>query len=535
MARNTHDITRREALGRGLAGAAGLTGASLFGGSAGSAARPPRKPNVIIFHTDDQDFNTVGCYGADVYTPHSDSLAAGGVMFRRGYVTTGVCMASRYALVTGHYPNRCYAPSFMKQFPMNVPGEPSFNTPLADGQPTIATIMKQAGYATGFVGKWNLGGDVGETSVMRDLPYAREWAQAWKPLEEDIDPSDPAISDALEKHQEKMKERIRTFGFDYSACITTNPEGYRSRRLNYHNPEWITDGALAFIDENRDAPFFLYLNHTLHHIPHPQESLFNADPRMTQGGYLDRAPDCMPPREEIVEMAKKAGCAEETAYCTWLDMALGAVLNRLGEHGISDDTIVMFISDNNVPAKGTVYEGGVNVPCMIRYPRMVPGGRVTDALVQNIDLAPTAFDLAGATPPSSMTIDGTSLMPVLTGEREKVHDDLYFEIGWSRAVCTDRWKYLAVRLTERGEKHRMSKGGAFPWVYHCSSLEPHQHHVLLWHPAFYYPDQLYDLNVDGDEIVNLYARPQHRRVLDDMKERLSAYTRSIGRPFGEFM
>ncbi|MCD6308486.1 MAG: sulfatase-like hydrolase/transferase, partial [Candidatus Latescibacteria bacterium] len=205
MARNTNHITRREALRRGLAGAAGLTGASIFGGSAGSALRPPRKPNVIIFHTDDQDFNTLGCYGADVFTPHSDGLAAGGVMFRRGYVTTGVCMASRYALVTGHYPNRCTAPRFMKEFPMNVPGEPSFNTPLTEGLPTIATVMKQAGYATGFVGKWNLGGDVGETSVMKDLPYAREWAQSWKPLKNDIDPSDPAISGALEKHQEKMK------------------------------------------------------------------------------------------------------------------------------------------------------------------------------------------------------------------------------------------------------------------------------------------------------------------------------------------
>ncbi|MCD6307842.1 MAG: sulfatase-like hydrolase/transferase [Candidatus Latescibacteria bacterium] len=294
------------------------------------------------------------------------------------------------------------------------------------------------------------------------------------------------------------------------------------RRLNLHR-------------RNRGKAFFPYLNHTLHHIPHPQESLFNADPRMTQGGYLDRAPDCMPPRREIVEMAKKAGCAEETAYCTWLDMALGAVLERLGEYGLSDDTIVMFLSDNNVPAKGTVYEGGVNVPFMIRYPRMIPGGRITDALVQNIDLAPTAFDLAGATPPQSMILDGMNLMPFLTGEREKAHDDLYFEIGWSRAICTDRWKYLAVRLTERGEKLRLSKKGQFPWVYHCSSLEPHQHHVLLWHPAFYYPDQLYDLNVDGDEIVNLYARPQYRRVLDDMKERLSAYTRSIGRPFGEFL
>ena len=528
-------LNRRDALKYGLSSFAGLTGCSLLGNAAVSAAPAQRRPNVIIFHTDDQDFNTIGCYGAPVYTPHYDSLATSGVLFDRGYVTTGVCMASRYAMVTGQYPSRCNAPSFQKTFPKNIPTEPAFNTPLADGQPTFATVMKQAGYATGFVGKWNLGGDVGETAVMRDLPYPREWAQAWRPLDDDIDPSDPTVSDALSKHQEKMKERIRSFGFDYAASITTNPEGYRSRSLNYHNPEWITDGALRFIDENCDKPFFLYLNHTLHHIPHPQESLVVGDPRMTHGGYLDNLLDCMPPRQEIIEIVKKAGYPEETAYCTWLDMALGAVMNRLGEYGLSDDTMVIFISDNNVPAKGTIYEGGVNVPCMIRYPRMVPGGRRTRSLVQNIDFAPTIFECAGAVPSSGMKIDGTSLMPLLTGKRESIHDDLFFEIGWTRAVCTERWKYIALRFTENAEHIRTSKGGAYPWVYHGAALEPHQHHALLWHPAFLYPDQIYDLEADSSELVNLYDRAAQRRVLEEMKERLTQYLRTFDHPFGEFV
>ena len=528
-------ISRRDMIRRGIAGAAGLAGSELTsGGLREASAQTHRRPNVIVFHTDDQDFNTIGCYGAEVMTPHFDSIANTGVLFSRGYVTTGVCMASRYALITGQFPSRCMHPRFLSEFPKNVPTEPAFNTPLAEGQDTIASVLQNAGYATGFVGKWNIGSEYIDPSQRQKVPVANVWANAWKECDDDLDVRDPKITAMLQHNHDLQREGIKRFGFDYAECITTNPESYSSRTLNYHNPEWITDGALDFINQNSEQPFFLYLNHTLHHIPHPQESLLNGDPRVTTSGYLDRVPDCMAPRREIYERVIREGFSPETAYCTWMDDALGAVLNRLGELNLTDDTLIMLISDNNVPGKATIYEGGVNVPCLMKYPRRVEGGRRTGSLTQNTDFAPTIFDVCGVEAPASMRIDGASIMPMLTGERDRVHDDLFFEIGWTRAVCTEQYKYLAVRLSERGEKRRVSKGGAFPWVYHGSALEPHQHHVLLWHPAFLYPDQLYDLNIDPNEVVNLSSNTDYNGVLDDMKGRMKRYCQSFDNPFGEF-
>ncbi len=524
---NNRMFGRREMLKSGLAGAAGLAGARVFGKNSASAAVPGRRPNIIIFHTDDQDFNTLSCYGYDVLTPHADALASSGICFERGYTTTGVCTASRYALVTGMYPSRCLSRSFKDQYAGKI-AEPSFNTRFDGGEHTIASVMKSAGYATGFVGKWDLGGF---NFKRKQYPRSEFWAAAWRADSDDADPSDPEISAILERDHENMQKTIKSFGFDYAEAITNNPESWANRALNYHNPEWITDRALKFISEKRDNPFFLYMNHTLHHIPHPQESLLTGDPRMTQGGYLDRVPDCMPPRREIFERVKKEGYRPETAYCTWMDESLGAVLKRLGELGISDDTLIIFFSDNNVPAKATIYEDGVRVPAIARYPRMIRGGQRSQALLQNIDFAPTAFELAGEKAPSDMHLDGRSLVPLLDGSAERVHDELFFEIGWSRAVCTERWKYLALRQTEEALEERKKKGG---FLYHGRALTPHQHNALLWHPSFLEPDQLYDLPNDPHEVVNFSHTPEFAPVLDDMKGRLGGWLRTFDYPFAEF-
>ena len=527
---NNKNLSRRELLKRGITGTAGLAGASLLNGKNEVFAAPRERPNVIVFHTDDQDFNTLGCYGADVMTPYTDSLANSGICFNRGYVTTGVCNAARYALVSGEYPSRCKTPAFLKRFPKNVPTEVAFNTNLADGQHTIASVMMKAGYSTGFVGKWHLGGF--DRQRMKSYERSKVMAPAWRASGEDVDPKDPKISAILEHNHAVMREGIQKFGFDYAEAIGNNPEGFGSRNLNWHNPEWITEAALNYIDQSKDKSFFLYLNHTLHHIPHPQESLLIGDPRNSAGGYLDKAPDCMAPRREIYERVVREGFRPETAYCTWMDEALGMVLNRLGEHGLSDNTMIIFVADNNVPAKGTIYEDGVRVPFIVRYPNRVRGAQRSDRLVQNIDIAPTAFDVAGASAPGGMHLDGESMMPLLTGEKEKIHDELFFEIGWTRACCTERWKYLALRHPESAWKRREQKGGGL--VYHAPGLEPHQHNALLWHPMFYNPDQLYDMNIDPHEVVDYSTLPEYADVLDDMKGRTRRWLQTFDHPFGEF-
>ena len=523
-------INRREALRQGFAGAAGLASTSLFATEAKSKTASKR-PNVIIFHTDDQDFNTIGCYGANALTPHIDSLANTGIRFDRGYTTTGVCTASRYALITGQYPGRCRTGSFLKTFPKNVPTEVHFNTAIVDGQHNIASVMQKAGYATGFVGK---AGALGGVDGSRMKKY--NTTGAWNYSENDIDPKDPEITAILSHNHDVKREGIKTRGFDYAEAITTNPENFRSRNLNYHNPEWITDRALTFIEDSSDKPFFLYMNHTLHHIPHPQESLLYGDPLMTHEGYLDEVPDCMPSRQEIYDRVVSEGYPPETAYMTWLDESLGALLKKLGELKLTDDTMIIFFSDNNVPAKGTNYEDGARVPCIIKYPACVAGAQESSRLVINIDFAPTIFDACGITPPDDMHIDGKNLMPMLTGEKEKIHDEVFLEIGWTRCVVTERWKYLALRWPESAMelKERKKALPGFKFIYHSRALEPHQHNALLWHPAFFSQDQLYDMSNDPHETSNLSEMPKHAVVLNDMKDRMKNWLNTFDNPFGEF-
>jgi len=526
-------MKRRELLKQGLAGAAGLAAASVPGvGSDAQAAK--RRPNVIVFHTDDQNFDSINYYGYtglngyNVLTPNTDALAAGGVCFDRGYTTTGVCVASRYALVTGMFPSRCTSKEYTTTFKGKC-SEPSFNTYFDGGENNIASVMKSAGYKTGFVGKWHLGGY--DRSKAKKLEGTKFWAGAWRAGDDDVDPTDPEVQAIMKFNNDLEADAIKKMGFDYTGAVTRNPEGFRSRALNYHNPEFITEKALEFIEDSGDEPFFLYLNHTLHHIPHPQESLLNGDPRMTHEGYLDKAPDCMPSRKEVYDKVVDAGYPPESAWITWMDEALGAVMDKLGKQGITDDTMIIYVADNNVPAKGTIYEDGVNVPFIIRYPREIPGGQRSSALIQNLDIAPTAFDLAGVTPPEDMILDGESAMPFLRGESDRIHDELFFEIGWTRAVCTDRWKYLALRHPEADLAERKKNGGL---LYHNRTLKPHQHNALLWHPSFMEPDQLYDLSIDHSEVVDYSHTGEYNHVMQDLQGRMKKWLQTFDYPFGEF-
>ena len=521
-------LTRRQL----LQGAAGVAVGMMTDGLAREAlAASNGGPNIVVIYTDDHNFEHIGCYGADVFTPHQDRLASEGVRFTRGYTTTAVCTPSRYGCLTGRYPSRCRHPFFVELFPDGVQLEPSQNTPLEPDAPNLASILQDAGYATGMVGKWHLGRGPWNRDSSPDA-MSFPLTNAWTAMPSEADPRDPKISEMLQRNHELCRDEIRARGFDYAESIYwTNPEGWRSHAFNVHNMEWVTQGSLDFIDRHRDEPFFLYMAPTLHHIPHPQESLLQADPRITVGGYLDRAPEVMPPRGEILDRVTGAGFAPETAYCTWLDDGIGAVLDRLDDLGLAEDTLVILHSDHQTHAKGTLYEGGVRSPCIMRWPRRAPAGRVSSALAQNIDLLPTILEAAGVAAPASAHVDGKSLLPVLSNQQSAVHEHLFFEIGWTRAICTERWKYLALRYSDSARQLAEARGKR---LYHNLALEPHQHNVLLEHPNFWDPDQLYDLSFDSIETTNL-AVPQPD-ILADMKSRLTAWLETFGNhPFGEFV
>jgi len=528
---------RRQVLKGGLTGAAWLTGASIFPHVTKSLSSQRRRPNIILILTDDQNFNTIGAYGGEVLTPHMDSIAQEGIRFTRAYTTSAVCVASRYGLMSGQFPSRCTHPSFTKAFPKGAQLEPGFNTPLKPDAPNIASVMKKAGYITGMVGKWHLGRGMGvnpKERGLKPLPVEQGPLSTWVKSRSKIDPSSPKISKILEHNHAVFRKEIKECGFDYAESFYwTNPEGFNDWFLNFHNMEWITKGALDFINQNRDKAFFLYMNPTLHHIPHPQVSLLKGDPRATVGGYLEKAPDVMPPRKEIIKRITSAGYAPETAYCTWLDDAIGAILMKLRELRLENDTMIIFFSDHRTWAKSTLYQGGIKVPCMIQWKAEIPSGKICHELIQSLDFAPTIFEACNIKKPQNMHIDGKSLLSMLKGKKKTVHNELFFELGWTRAVCTLRWKYLALRYSDSAKKREKRRQQP---NYHAPALEPHQHNVLLSHPAFWEPDQLYDLKVDPHEVINLSYEPEYRKILNDMKIRLKTWLATFGdHPFGEFV
>jgi arylsulfatase A-like enzyme len=505
-------FSRRDLIKRAALGAAG---SYLLSRSASAQDAGTRRPNVVFIITDDQNFNTLGCYGGNVLTPNIDRLAEEGVRFTRNYTAASACTPSRYICLTGRYASRCESEGFLRQNPEGEQSYVSWNTQLEMGGLNIGRALHEAGYATGAVGKWHVG-----SGPQQKYP-------------QDGDMRDPEIARVLRENQESTCEWIRQLGFDYAASIYRgNVADYKLDSFNAHNPEWITKGALDFIEQQKNGPFFLYLATTLHHSPNPRQSL-TADPRMTPAGFLDEVPDVQPARSSIAERLKAAGVPENTAYCTWLDDGVGAVLEKLDALGVADNTAVFFFSDNGTPGKGVLYERGSHTAALLRWPRRIEPGAVCDRLVQNIDFVPTILDICGVEPPADVRLDGQSLIPMLTGAQTEWRDALFSEIGHTRAVSTERWRYIAVRYPPRVQKQIDDGTLGHPPYHMDSSLDLQKRAMELW-PHYSELDQLYDLEDDPQEQKNLAGDPGHADRLAEMKLRLDEWLKTFNRPFGEF-
>lgn len=490
------------------------------------------RPNVVIIYTDDQNFEEIGAYGGEVYTPNIDRLASEGALFTKGFVTSPICNPSRYGIMTGQFPSRTKHPGFLNSFGDTLQTEVNFNTRLNPGSPNLGLLLKNAGYKTGVVGKWDLGSP-GTDSLGNPyfLPFKR--GSAWINSPDTPDPKDPEFSNILKENHKRMSNYVKSLGFDYAEGLyNANPEMWGNHKLNVHNMEWVAEAAVNFIEQNKNNPFFLYMATTLHHIPHPQESLLQGDPRVTVAGYLEVPPNAgMPPRESILPRIKERGFASETAYCTWLDDGVGALIKTLEKNGILDNTIVIFMSDHQTNGKTALYEPGVNTPFVMRFPPLIKGGQKVTTMVQNLDMVPTILELCGVEKPNDFTMDGKSVVPFFRGEVSKIHDELFFEYGWTRAVRTENWRYLALRYSPDALKLKEKKGN----IYHNRQLEPHQHGILLQHPNYWDEDQLYDINNDPRETTNLAYDDKYALVLDSMKTKLSVWLSTFGNhPFGEY-
>jgi arylsulfatase A-like enzyme len=390
--------------------AAGVCGLALPGSSNRSREKPQRPPNVVLILMDDMGYADLGCYGASGYeTPAIDRLAAEGLKFTDFHVAQAVCSASRAALLTGCYSERVGIQGALM---------PSAAIGLGPTEKTIADVLEKRGYATACFGKWHLGHHRPFLPLQHGfdeyfgLPYSNDmWPVDFdgKPATTGTKASYPPLP--LMRGNERVGV-IRTL--DDQGTLTS----------------LYTEQALAFIDRNRNRPFFLYLPHSMVHIPLGASRPFRG--RSRKGLYGD----------VMMEV----------------DASVGSLLERLARYGLEKDTLVIFTSDNGPwlnfgshagsagplrEGKGTSFEGGTRVPCVMRWPARVPPGKVTDRLAASIDLLPTIAAAAGASLPRNK-IDGVSLLPLLEGQpgANPRRQFLCYYGRQLRAVRKDRWKLI---------------------------------------------------------------------------------------------
>jgi arylsulfatase A-like enzyme len=506
----------------------------------GIAQEPARPPNVVFFILDDMQRHMFNCLpegkGKNL-TPTIDRLAAEGTLMLGQHVASPVCTPSRYNCLTGRYASRALAGQAKAKGQTVV----TWNTHIEPGGDNVAQRLRRAGYATGMVGK----------NHVFQVP-------GWKRLPYDADPSDPAVKAQLKANAAKIQAALEQGGFDYAASIYhNNPDGNGPRALAVHNLDWIAQGALEFIDRYHDRPFFLYFASTIPHGPGQSNRSWNADPRITAEGVLDKAPDVLPPRQTLRERVRKAGIkAWGRENLLWLDDAVGAVMKKLAEHGVADNTLVFFFNDHGQAAKGTLYQGGVSDPSIVWRQGGFPCGSVNQALVSNIDFAPTMLGYAGVAAKAG-DLDGVSFRPVLENQAREVHESLYFEMGYTRAVRKGDWKYLALRYTKEArdmplarrqqilnrvnanlKKHGKrihSTNPADPFS-HISAVPgggDAEHASMGKYPGYYDADQLYNLADDPGEQHNLAADPAYAEKLAEMKRELQRYLAQLPGGFAE--
>jgi len=409
------NLDRRRFLGAlGLGGAAfALNGCGLFEPATGGASAGG-KVNIIFILADDLGYGDLGCYGQEkIRTPHLDAMAAGGMRFTRHYAGSTVCAPSRCSLMTGLHTGHTAIRG-------NKAVQPEGQFPIADEDLTVAELLREAGYATGCVGKWGLGGP-GSTGAPNHQGFDTFYGYLCQ----------------------------REAHFYYPGHLWRNDKKVVLDGNTYSH-DLLTEEALAFIRNNRERPFFLYLPYTIPHaelkVPgdsiEPYRGLFPETPYA--GGHYGAQET---PRAALAGMISR------------LDADVGRILALLDELGLDGRTLVMFSSDNGPHAEGgatpdffrssgslrgikrDLYEGGIRVPLIARWPGTIRSGSVSGHVSAFWDLLPTCADLAGAGAPAGL--DGISFLPELLGRRQERHAHLYWEFherGGKQAVLKGKWK-----------------------------------------------------------------------------------------------
>jgi arylsulfatase A len=439
-------------------------------GMAPAAAAQERLPNIVIIFTDDQGYADVGVYGAKGFaTPHLDRMAREGVRFTDFYVAQAVCSASRAALLTGAYPNRIGIGGALG--PNNQHG-------LHDDEMTLAELVKQRDYATGIFGKWHLG------HHPEFLPTRHGFDEFFGiPYSNDMWPLHPTARPGTYPPLPLLEGEEVVRHLEDQTDLTVQ----------------LTERAVRFIEKNKERPFFLYLPHPQPHVPLFVSDRFKG--KSEQGLYGD----------VIME----------------IDWSVGRILEVLREHGLDEHTLVMFASDNGPwlsygdhsgsaaplrEGKGTSWEGGKRVPCIMRWPGKIPEGIVCREPAMTIDILPTIAGLIQAGLPHHK-IDGKDIWPLISGQPQAKSPHpayfFYYANDQLQAVRSGPWKlYFPHTYRTLEGKPGGTDGNPVPYASASTGLE------------------LYNLENDLSETINL--ADQHPRMVKRLEEFAETMRQDLG-------
>jgi arylsulfatase A-like enzyme len=430
-----------------------------------------RPPNLLILHTDEHHTNTLGCYGGKIVkTPHIDSLATGGVICTSFYATTPVCSPSRAALVSGRYPQ-------------NTPVVNN-NIRLDDKIVTFAEVLRRAGYATGYAGKWHLDGS-GKPQWGPKRKFGFEDNRFmfnrghWKKFVDG--PKGPDIG--------AKKNGKPGYGLDGADDKT-------------FSTDWLSNKTIEFIRANKDKPFCYMVSYPDPHGPNtvraPYDKMYeNVEvpiPKSLQKA-LANFPKWAPKGKGITPGHLRKIMPAYYGMVKCIDDNVGRIIKALKDEGVFEDTLIVFTSDHGDLCgehcrlnKGVPYEGSARIPFIVHYPKKIKGGRVVPEALSCVDFFPTVMGLMARK--HDVPVEGRDASMLLAAATPEAWEDVAFLRGtksapWHCAV-TDRYKLVY-------------SGDGAPWFV--------------------------DLAKDPDELINVFGKPEYRPIIRQLTAKLIAYGR----------
>ena len=454
-----------------------------------------QKPNIIYIYADDLGYGELGCYGQKVIkTPNIDKLASEGIKFTQHYAGAPVCAPSRCMLMTGKNAGHAYIRGNYEFGDFTDENEKG-QLPLEAKAFTVAELLKLKGYTTALVGKWGLGYNETEGMPTKqgfdyfygyfDQKQSHNFypSHLWESFSDDyLKPKTKGYT--LKDDLGQPYIYVHSKALDPKTATSADFDKFKGK---VYAPEKMTEKAIGFIDKNKEKPFFLYLAYTLPHVSlqAPEEWIkkykgqFDEQPYYGNNGY---APTLYPK-------------STYAAMVSYLDAQVGIILEKIKALDLDDNTIVMFSSDNGAtfktggfdPAyfnsmgglrgtKGDLYEGGIRIPFIAKWPGKIAAGKTSDLISSQIDFFATIADLNGQ---KKTDTDGISFLPELKGKSndQKKHEYLYFEFS-------EKTGQIAVRLGDwKGVKSNMKKNKNAPWeIYNLKTDEKESVDLASQHP-----------------------------------------------------